>query len=69
MNNLINDIHVGNCIDVISKIKDNSIDLTVTSPPYDKLRRYNGYSFDFETIASELFRITKNGGGSCVGCR
>lgn len=46
----------------ISKLQDNSIDLTVTSPPYDNLRTYNGYSFDFETIAKELFRVTKDGG-------
>ena len=38
------------------------IDLTVTSPPYDNLRVYEGYSFDFESIASELYRITKPGG-------
>lgn len=43
-------------------IKDDSIDLTVTSPPYDDLRKYNGYSFDFENTARELFRITKKGG-------
>lgn len=41
---------------------DNFIDLTVTSPPYDDLRLYNGYSFDFESIAKELFRVTKQGG-------
>jgi site-specific DNA-methyltransferase (adenine-specific) len=40
----------------------NSIDLTVTSPPYDNLRNYNGYSFDFEGIAKELYRVTKDGG-------
>ena len=39
------------------------VDLTVTSPPYDNLRAYNGYSFDFESIARELFRVTKKGGG------
>ncbi|MFJ7665349.1 DNA-methyltransferase [Lysinibacillus sp. NPDC097162] len=39
-----------------------SIDLTVTSPPYDDLRTYNGYRFDFESVANELFRITKPGG-------
>jgi site-specific DNA-methyltransferase (adenine-specific) len=38
------------------------IDLTVTSPPYDNLRKYNGYSWDFETVAKQLFRITKKGG-------
>ena len=46
----------------MSRMKDNLIDLTVTSPPYDGLRTYNGYSFDFENIAKELFRVTKDGG-------
>jgi DNA modification methylase len=41
---------------------DNFIDLTVTSPPYDKLRDYKGYSFDFESIAKELYRVAKEGG-------
>jgi len=40
---------------------DKYIDLTVTSPPYDNLRTYDGYSFDFEGIAKELYRITKEG--------
>jgi hypothetical protein len=43
-------------------IADNSIDLTVTSPPYDNLRTYNGYVFDFEAIAAQLWRVTKPGG-------
>lgn len=46
----------------MSKIEDNKIDLTVTSPPYDDLRKYDGYSFDFENTAKELYRITKTGG-------
>ena len=46
----------------ISELQDNSIDLTVTSPPYDNLRTYNGYSFDFEKLAQGLYRVTKNGG-------
>jgi len=41
---------------------DNFVDLTVTSPPYDGLRTYNGYSFPFEEIAQELYRVTKQGG-------
>lgn len=36
--------------------------MTVTSPPYDNLRTYNGYSFNFEAIATELHRVTKRGG-------
>lgn len=52
----------GDCLDKMKDIPDNSIDLTVTSPPYDNLRTYNGYSWDFENTAKELFRITKKGG-------
>lgn len=48
---------------ILKDIPDCSVDLTVTSPPYDDLREYKGYSFDFETIAKELFRVTKPGGG------
>jgi site-specific DNA-methyltransferase (adenine-specific) len=43
-------------------MQDNFIDLTVTSPPYDGLRVYNGYSFNFDSVASELYRVTKQGG-------
>lgn len=46
----------------MAKMPDGFIDLTVTSPPYDNLRVYNGYSFDFEAVAKELFRVTKQGG-------
>lgn len=54
-----------NCLDGMRLLDDCSIDLTVTSPPYDDLRNYNGYSFNFETfkdIAKELYRVTKDGG-------
>lgn len=46
----------------MARMPDGFIDLTVTSPPYDNLRDYKGYSFDFESIAKELFRVTKKGG-------
>lgn len=46
----------------MQRMPDNFVDLTVTSPPYDKLRDYNGYSFPFEEIAKELYRVTKTGG-------
>lgn len=51
-----------NCLSGLSLLDSNSIDLTVTSPPYDNLRKYKGYSFDFENIVKELFRVTKDGG-------
>ena len=58
----INKVFQGNSAELMKKLPDNFIDLTVTSPPYDNLRTYNGFKFDFETIAKELFRITKEGG-------
>jgi len=58
----LNKIYQGDCLEIMKDIDDNSIDLTVTSPPYDNLRTYNGYTFDFENIAKELFRVTKIGG-------
>lgn len=44
------------------KLPDECIDLTVTSPPYDNLRTYHGYAFDFENVVKELYRVTKEGG-------
>jgi len=49
-------------LETMAKMPDNFIDLTVTSPPYDGLRTYNGYSFPFEEIAKELYRVTKDDG-------
>jgi DNA modification methylase len=56
------DLRLGDCLEVMKSLPEASIDLTVTSPPYDNLRTYNGYSFDFEGIAKELYRVTKDGG-------
>lgn len=58
----INKIYNENCLDTMAKMSDNFIDLTVTSPPYDNLRTYNGYCFDFQAVAKELYRVTKQGG-------
>ena len=55
-------LYQGDCLEVMKKFKDEVIDLTVTSPPYDNLRVYNGFTFDFEGISNELYRITKQGG-------
>jgi DNA modification methylase len=55
-------IYNEDCLETMARLEDGSIDLTVTSPPYDNLRLYNGYSFDFEAVARELYRITKDGG-------
>ena len=58
----INNVYNLNCLDGMKLLDDEIIDLTVTSPPYDNMRNYKGYSFDFESIAKELYRITKQGG-------
>jgi len=60
-------LHLGDCLELMRDIPDGKIDLTVTSPPYDNLRIYNGnisqWSFEkFQAIAKELFRITAEGG-------
>lgn len=56
------DLHLGKCEDIMKMLPAESVDLVVTSPPYDKLRDYEGYSFNFEEVAKELFRVTKDGG-------
>jgi len=58
----INVCYNEDCLRTMAKMPDNFVDLTVTSPPYDNLRTYNGYSFDFEEVAKELYRVTKQGG-------
>ena len=58
----LNKIYNMDCLQGLQMLDDNCIDLTVTSPPYDDLRKYNGYEFDIESIAKELYRVTKQGG-------
>lgn len=58
----LNKIYNMNCLYGLKLVDDESIDLVVTSPPYDELRTYNGYSFPFEDIVQELFRVVKQGG-------
>jgi len=53
---------LGDSAEKLKVIPDEIVDLIVTSPPYDNLREYKGYSFDFETIAGELYRVLKQGG-------
>lgn len=52
-----NTVYNCNCLDLMALMPNNFIDLTVTSPPYDNIRDYNGYSFEFEKIAKELYRV------------
>ena len=60
-------LYNGDCLDLMKDIPNGSVDLTVTSPPYDNLRTYNGnidqWNFEkFKAIAKELYRVTADGG-------
>jgi len=54
-------IHGDNC-ETLAAMPAESVDLVVTSPPYDDLRTYGGHSWDFERLAGELTRVLKPGG-------
>jgi DNA modification methylase len=56
------DLRLGDCAEILGTLPPGSVDLTVTSPPYDNLRQYKGYTFDFEKIARLLWYVTKPGG-------
>ena len=58
----VNKIYNQDCLEGLGLLDNECIDLTVTSPPYDNLRLYNGYYFKFEEIAKELYRVMKPGG-------
>lgn len=62
-------LYNGDCIEVLRKeVADNSIDLVVTSPPYDNLRDYGGFEWNEEiwkSVLEELYRVLKKG-GVCV---
>ena len=58
----LNKIYNESNLETMARMPDGFIDLTVTSPPYDNLREYKGFSFPFEDIAKELYRVTKDGG-------
>jgi DNA modification methylase len=62
----MNDLQLlkGDCLDLMPwLVSDESVDLTVTSPPYDSLRAYEGLPFEkFKKVAEEIYRVTKKGG-------
>lgn len=58
----VDKIYVENCLDTLAKMPNEFVDFVITSPPYDDIRNYNGYQFEFEKIAHELFRVLKKGG-------
>ena len=55
--------YTGDNVEVLKQhVEDESVDLTVTSPPYDDLRTYNGFEWDIDGVIEQLWRVTKRGG-------
>lgn len=60
---ILDTIRTADCVSFMNDtMPANSVDLVVTSPPYDDLRDYRGYTFDLSGIITGLYRIVKNGG-------
>ena len=57
-----NQFVVADAVKYMAQMPAGVIDLTVTSPPYDNLRNYNGYRFDAKAMLGGLYRVTKKGG-------
>lgn len=55
----------GDNVTEMSKMDAGSVQLVVTSPPYDNLREYRGFSWDFEKVAKQIYRILCDGGICC----
>ena len=58
----LNKIFCMDCVEGMKELPDKSIDLIVTSPPYDNIRTYNGFHFDLHATGEEVYRILKDGG-------
>jgi site-specific DNA-methyltransferase (adenine-specific) len=59
---MLNTIFNEDCLDTMARMSDNYVDLILTSPPYGDSRNYKGYTFNFEAIVKELWRVLKPGG-------
>ncbi|MGB6499941.1 MAG: site-specific DNA-methyltransferase [Thermoplasmata archaeon] len=59
---MFNQITQGDCLELLPNIGDEVVNLVLTSPPYDDLRDYNGFSFNFSSISRELYRVLCPGG-------
>jgi len=58
----LNTIQCMDCVEGMKQLPDNSIDLVVTSPPYDGIRKYQGFSFDLHATGEQVYRVLKDGG-------
>jgi len=58
----LNKIICGDAVKELQKFPNDSIDLVVTSPPYDSIRDYKGFTFNLHETGKEIYRVLKNGG-------
>ncbi len=58
----LNKVICGDAVQELRKFSDETIDLVITSPPYDNIRKYNGFSFDLHATGKEIYRVLKEGG-------
>ena len=56
----LNEVRNENCLDTMKLIPDNFVDLTVTSPPYDDLRKYKGFIQTRKRITQKIMRKLKS---------
>ena len=62
----LGNVYCVDCVEGMKAIPDGSVDLVVTSPPYDRTRDYNGFSFDLHATGEQIFRILRDGGVAAV---
>lgn len=62
LSDLVNKVHNCTAESMLSMLPDNSINMVLVSPPYDNVRTYHGFSWDFEYIAKQTYRVLKPGG-------
>ena len=58
----LNTLYNENCLETMKRMPSGYVDMIITSPPYDDMKDYNGYTFDFYATAREMHRILKDGG-------
>lgn len=74
-------LYHGDCVEVTPNIPDESVDLSIFSPPFAELytysdeiadmgnsKDYNEFLFAFSFLVKELFRVTRQGRNVCVHC-
>ena len=58
---ILNNVYVSDCVKFMQEMDAGSVDMILTSPPYDDLREYEGIEFNFVDVAKNMFRVLKDG--------